>query len=192
MENEVPPRDLTDREKTLPMAHENNPAKLSKCQLEWRERNCLLKGCGRKFLGKSPLSRYCSEKCVQEARDWSEKRARERYCQTENGKAHRRKQSQEYRQRNKQHGCDKCEEKLECEGDHYAAPEGNICGRPGCYNRVIPTRRSPCKKYCSQGCSLAMRCVLERERRWRERFLRAKHKWLVLQDNHKLSSLEPP
>jgi hypothetical protein len=37
-----------------------------------------------------------------------------------------------------------------------------------------------------------MRCVLERERRWRERFLRAKHKWLVLQDNHKLPSLEPP
>ena len=55
-----------------------------------------------------------------------------------------------------------------CEGDQKEKINGVLCGRPGCYERVLPTSRSPGKKYCSCGCSLAMRRVLERERRWRE------------------------
>lgn len=45
----------------------------------------------------------------------------------------------------------------------------SFCHRPGCYERFTPKPQSPHQKYCSPECYKAMRRVLVREKRWRER-----------------------
>lgn len=45
----------------------------------------------------------------------------------------------------------------------------SYCDRPGCYERFTPKPQSPHQKYCSPDCYKAMRRVLIREKRWRER-----------------------
>jgi hypothetical protein len=64
-----------------------------------RGRTCLLKGCGRRFRPRHPLTRYCSEQCREEARRWREWKGRHRYRQSEAGKHKRRAQSRRYRLR---------------------------------------------------------------------------------------------
>jgi hypothetical protein len=150
------------------MARAQDRPKSDLSQFDRRRRLCLLKGCGCWFRPKSPLSRYCSADCQEKVRQWSKRRAAERYRQTEKGKAARRKQATARRRRRK-------EQRTEFRGsppsvgDHNECHQGFICARPGCYERVIPTDRSPLKKYCSHECYMAMRRVLERERRWHER-----------------------
>jgi len=150
------------------MARAQDQPKSDLSQFDRRRRLCLLKGCGCWFRPKCPLSRYCSAGCRGEARRWAKRRAAERYRQTEKGKAARREQATARRRRRK-------EQRTEFRGsppsvgDHNECHQGFICARPGCYERVIPTDRSPLKKYCSHECYMAMRRVVERERRWRER-----------------------
>lgn len=56
------------------------------------------------------------------------------------------------------------------EGDTKGkSPKKSCCHRPGCYVRFTPKPQSPQQKYCSPECYKAMRRVLIRERRWRER-----------------------
>jgi hypothetical protein len=63
--------------------------------------------------------------------------------------------------------CDPAEQR---EGYHKAAHGKNLCcHRPGCYDRFDWTSRSPLKRYCSTACRQALRRVLVRESRWRER-----------------------
>jgi hypothetical protein len=52
----------------------------------------------------------------------------------------------------------------------------SCCHRPGCYVRFTPKPQTPHQKYCSPECYKAMRRVLIRERRWRERLKPAKQK----------------
>ena len=52
----------------------------------------------------------------------------------------------------------------------------SCCHRPGCYVRFTPKPQSPHQKYCSPECYKAMRRVLIREQRWRERLKSAKKK----------------
>ncbi len=44
-----------------------------------------------------------------------------------------------------------------------------FCQRPGCYEHVLPTTRSPRQRFCSWACRNALRRVAVRERRWRRR-----------------------
>lgn len=150
------------------MARAQDQPKSELGQSQRRHRLCLLKGCGCWFRPKSPSSRYCSASCREKTRQWSKKRAGERNRQTEKGKAARRKQATARRQRLKLRRTE-CKGSPPSVGDHNECHQGFICARPGCYERVIPTDRSPLKKYCSHECYMAMRRVLERERRWRER-----------------------
>ena len=62
-----------------------------------RNRECLLKGCGKRFRPKHPMTRYCSEECGQEARQWSQSKSQQRYRQSRNGRQKRQKQSERYR-----------------------------------------------------------------------------------------------
>lgn len=56
------------------------------------------------------------------------------------------------------------------EGDTKGKPEKkSCCHRPGCYVRFTPKPQTPGQKYCSPECYQAMRRVLIREQRWRER-----------------------
>ena len=47
------------------------------------------------------------------------------------------------------------------------------CDRPGCEDHFVPSKRSPCQRFCSPACRQALRRVIERERRWRQRARRA-------------------
>jgi hypothetical protein len=76
-----------------------NPAPPRKVSRRPRTRRCLLKGCEAPFRPLRPHARYCSEVCRRKARRWSAWRARQRYRQSESGKARRQEQSRRYRQR---------------------------------------------------------------------------------------------
>jgi len=43
------------------------------------------------------------------------------------------------------------------------------CDRPGCYVEFDRSRRSPLQRFCCLACRHALKRVLQRERRWRER-----------------------
>jgi hypothetical protein len=63
------------------------------------------------------------------------------------------------------------------EGDPKENSAGkSYCHRPGCYERFTPSPQSPHQKYCSVECCEAMRTVLVRERRWRQKQLDARRK----------------
>jgi hypothetical protein len=133
-----------------------------------RRRVCLLKGCGRVFRPQQPMARYCSVARRQQARRWRQWKARRRYRQSANGKQKRQAQSRRYRERRK--------ERQAQESAAVAAARvipikffSCSCDRPGCYVEFDRSRRSPLQRFCSAACRHALQCVLERERRWRER-----------------------
>lgn len=64
-----------------------------------RGRQCLLKGCGRRFRPRQARERYCSQECRQGARKWSCWKARQSYRSTDAGKQKRNGQSRRYRER---------------------------------------------------------------------------------------------
>ncbi len=64
-----------------------------------RRRRCLLKGCEQKFRPRRRRQRYCSERCRQEARQWSRWKAQQRYRETAAGQQRRNGQSRRYRER---------------------------------------------------------------------------------------------
>ena len=52
---------------------------------------------------------------------------------------------------------------LEITGEGYPLAGGmaeHACPRPGCYERFVPTSRSPLQSFCSAGCRQALRRVL--------------------------------
>jgi predicted nucleic acid-binding Zn ribbon protein len=133
-----------------------------------RPRQCLLKGCERWFRPRRASERYCSPKCRQEARKWSQWKAQQKYRKTLAGREKRKGQSQRYRERVRNRS--------------QAAPEesppggarvitGKIfdhsCDRPGCYAGFERQPRSPAQRFCSHACRRAMERVWQRERRWR-------------------------
>lgn len=65
-------------------------------------RRCLLKGCERWFLPRTPQARFCGPDCRKAARRWRRWLASQRYRATLNGKEHRRDQSRRYRSRRRQ------------------------------------------------------------------------------------------
>ena len=154
------------------MTQSKNSSNCGFRQLHCRKRLCLLKGCGCWFRPQYGLSRYCSGECRAAARRWSARRAQERYRKSRRGKDKRRRQSRVYRNRRKEQKqvCVRKEDLEDSEGDHKKKNcPGILCARPGCYERVIVSSRSPLKKYCSCACRRAFRRVLEREKRWKQR-----------------------
>ena len=67
-----------------------------------RARQCLLKGCERRFHPEHARQHYCSSECREAAREWSEWKARRKYRATAAGKGKRNGQSQRYRRRLKE------------------------------------------------------------------------------------------
>ncbi len=60
---------------------------------------CLLKGCEQPFHPQQASERYCSAACREQAREWSEWKAQQKYRATVAGKEKRKAQSRRYRQR---------------------------------------------------------------------------------------------
>ena len=64
-----------------------------------RTRRCLLKGCEQRFRPRQPRQRYCSSRCREAARRWSQWKAQEKYRATPAGREKRHGQSGRYRER---------------------------------------------------------------------------------------------
>ena len=64
-----------------------------------RMRGCLLKGCKQRFHPRQARQRYCSQRCREAARQWSQWKAQQRYREKAAGKQKRNSQSVRYRER---------------------------------------------------------------------------------------------
>ena len=64
-----------------------------------RMRGCLLKGCEQRFHPRQARQRYCSQRCREAARQWSQWKAQQRYREKAAGKQKRNGQSVRYRER---------------------------------------------------------------------------------------------
>jgi hypothetical protein len=140
--------------------------------ISWRlgRRICLLKGCQRVFGPRHPLARYCSLACRSAARRWRQQTANHRYRASEQGKSRRREQACRYRQRVRERQQVNSDTPTDGEGYPHPNEAGEFsCQRPGCYEAFAKSARSPLRKFCSAVCRRALRRVLVRERRWRQR-----------------------
>ena len=145
----------------------------------WRlgRRFCLLKGCENSFRPRHPFSRYCSSACRKAARRWWRREANCRYRASEQGKCRRRAQACRYRERMRRRRCADSSSSAGGEGyPHLEEGTTSPCQRPGCYEAFVKTTRSPFQKFCSAECRQALRRVLIRERRWRQRLLHHRQK----------------
>jgi hypothetical protein len=138
-----------------------------------RARRCLLKGCERWFTPPYPQSRYCSPACREAARRWRRAQASRRYRASAAGRQRRRAQQRRYRQRRRQRTAASADGSASREGQRPACPGEDfvecLCARPGCYITfwAKPVRSS--RRFCSLACRLALRRVLDREARYRQR-----------------------
>jgi hypothetical protein len=137
-------------------------------------RLCLLKGCERNFQPNHHRCRYCSEDCVVAARKWRRWLADQKYRASKQGKQARQDQSIRYREKCKQELIAMKEPEqaapIPSVGDTKAAAgKKSCCHRPGCYEQFLPAPQTPHQKYCGPECYQAMRRVLIREKRWRDK-----------------------
>jgi len=160
-------------------------------------RRCLLKGCGQWFQPTHPQCRYCSAACREAARRWRGWHAQQKYRSSRNGRNHRQQQARRYRQRCRHRpvpvavpvavpsapGCAAAAAAAAaagnaraCEGKRPAQKSEEValgpCDRPGCYVLFAaaaayqPYQR---RRFCCVLCRKALRCVLDREARRRQR-----------------------
>lgn len=151
-------------------------------------RQCLLKGCERWFQPKCPQSRYCGPECQQAACRWRRWLASRKYRNSEHGRACRREQACRRRAREKERPREPARTPppevvadTTGEGGFSEVREGQRaaqipkrnrtrpCRRPGCYEEFVVRPDSPPRSFCCAACRKALRRVLIRERRWRER-----------------------
>jgi hypothetical protein len=142
-----------------------------------RARRCLLKGCEQWFLPSYPQARYCSDGCRQAARRWRRWQASQRYRASTHGKERRRLQQRRYRQRCRQRQLQGLVPSPGgvpvCVGQRPAADGQNSsarpCARPGCYELLVVQHECSGQRFCSLACRRALRRVLDREARYRQR-----------------------
>jgi len=143
-------------------------------------RRCLLKGCGQWFQPTHPQCRYCSASCRAAARRWRRWHSQHKYRSSQNGRAHRQQQSRRYRERCRNGpsaaGCAAAAADgtmVPCEGKRASAKSEKVplcpCDRPGCYVLFPAGAARLRRRFCCVLCRKALRCVLQREARWRQR-----------------------
>ncbi len=140
-----------------------------------RVRRCLLKDCERWFTPSYPQSRYCSRACQEAARRWRRTQASRRYRASAAGRQRRRTQHQRYRQRCRERATAAAAagtvagregQRPACPGEDFVAC---LCARPGCYVTFWVNPARSFQRFCSLACRLALRRVLDREARYRQR-----------------------
>lgn len=154
-------------------------------------RTCLRQDCNCVFLPGHWNQRYCREPdCARRLRRWqAAKRQRHHRSDPENGRKHAKAERQRRRRRREENrdriagssprshtsNPDPVEPVSRAWSRSETIPE-NFCDRPGCYKPVRPSRRAPAH-YCSDPCRQAMRRVLDRERKYKQRKRKAAAKW---------------
>ncbi len=127
-----------------------------------------------------PQSRYCSGVCAAAARRWRRVKASRRYRASTNGRARRRELNRAYRQRRGQRQAAAAVAAEASAGvtavreDQRPAPRDEdscerMCDRPGCYVLFVVKDEHAGRRFCSVVCRLALRRVLDREARYRQR-----------------------
>lgn len=143
-----------------------------------RARRCLLKGCERSFTPSHPQARYCSDACRRAARAWRRWQASQRYRATPHGQERRRAPHCRYRQRCRARQAEAnrpppADTSPPREGQRPEPTDENLgtrpCARPGCYEVFVSTAAWAQRCFCSSLCRLALRRVLDREARYRQR-----------------------
>jgi hypothetical protein len=143
-----------------------------------RARRCLLKDCECLFIPSCPQSRYCSKACQQAARRWRRVKASRAHRADPDGREQRRRHNRLYRQRRRARVTAAAAARppsstparegkrpaCSCEFFHE-----RMCDRPGCYVTFTVRHECSCQRFCSLACRLALRRVLDRERRYRSR-----------------------
>ncbi len=154
------------------------------------ERTCLRKGCSRRFTSRRWNQRYCQAGyCLRLVKLWLDRKrqrrcreseaVRQRHCERER----ERRAQERVRQREQQPPSPPVPDRSELAkresgsqitrgtaarghaGDSIPEP---FCDRPGCYDAVRQSLRTP-GRYCGDDCCRAMRRVFDRERKWQHR-----------------------
>ncbi len=153
-----------------------------------RARRCLLKGCERWFRPAHSGCRYCSAACRQAARRWRRWRAQQKYRASAQGRQQRRQQARRYRQRRRGRLSWPGPAPRRWAAGEAAVPDGAAsaregkrwpakpddgggqpCDRPGCYVLFRAGPVSNPRRFCCVLCRRALRRVLDREARRRQR-----------------------
>ena len=146
-------------------------------------RTCHRRHCGRVFSPRQWNQRYCREPdCLRELHRWeAAKRQRQRRKNEKVRRQHadaerqRRSRKREERRAREASGTqDESVPQAQIDGSESRAwsrsdkiPE-NFCDRPGCYDPVSPSCRVAAR-YCGDECRQAVRRVLDRERKFKDR-----------------------
>lgn len=103
-------------------------------------------------------------------------KASRRYRASASGREQRREQNRRYRQRRREKAIDRAapaEELTDREGKRPAISSEDfaerMCDRPGCYAVFGVRHEHSSRRFCSVACRLALRRVLDRESRYRQR-----------------------
>ena len=135
-----------------------------------RLRRCLLKDCEHWFLPTCPQARYCNPACSSAAQRWRRVQASRRYRASPAGRLQRRHDNRLYRQRRRDRHLAAAPQR---EGKRPVVSEPifaeRMCARPGCYAVFAVLHEHACRRFCSVACRLALRRVLDREARYRQR-----------------------
>lgn len=155
--------------------HLTTKADASASGRRWKPRNCLRKGCGRRFRPRQWNQRYCQDpECLREVKRWqAAKRQRQRRATPEGRQRHaeaerqRRKRDSAWTGRSEKDG--PAGPETVCEGPAWSRSNKNLpevlCDRPGCYEPPRESARA-CAHYCGDACRAAMRQVRDRERKY--------------------------
>ncbi len=154
----------------------------TRAEVDYGTRECTRTDCGRSYRARSPSQQYCTT-CRAEV---DREQARERQRRRREKQGVRQHQTDAERKRRARRQQVSVDAPLASAGNAgAAAPEegsapprghashetcqsGRICDRPGCYEPPRLTRGG-WSSYCGEECALAMRRVLDRERKWRAR-----------------------
>lgn len=155
--------------------HLTTKADASTSGRRWKPRNCLGKGCDRRFRPRQWNQRYCQEpECLREVKRWqAAKRQRQRRATPEGRQRHaeaerqRRKRDSAWTDRSQNDG--PAGQETVCEDPAWSRSNKNLpevlCDRPGCYERPRESARA-CAHYCGDACRAALRQVRDRERKY--------------------------
>jgi hypothetical protein len=150
-----------------PTANHHRPARLRRP----RPRCCLRKGCGRLYTPRRWNQRYCQDpQCLREVRRWqaAKRQARRRLGAAAKDQHAAAERARRERRSSSPHPLDTPEvASARGHAAEFFSPQP-MCDRPGCYEPPPKVGRNQAR-YCGPDCRQAVRRVIDRERKWRQR-----------------------
>lgn len=132
-------------------------------------RLCLRKGCGRVFQAVRWNQRYCREvDCLREVHRWQAAKRQRAYRQSPANRKRHAEAERRRRVRSSRQPASDDSANTTAGGSAWSRSKVNskdFCNRPGCYEPLPAATRAPAR-YCGRACRLAVRRVLDRERKW--------------------------